>query len=230
MSNYNFIESLNRIDNIIQSPRTSEPLDAIPVMDDLEIAKEYNINVTMTCVKVEPYNPFWLNDTDGVDPKLLHGFISEAIAIGRANPRCRDVMVTDNNLLFVYSTPYKEDLNTALDDAARIRTLGLIVAKKGEESLNKKIVVNIGMHYAPAIMFLGEKIDGKYCQFVWRGDIIEYVNKAADESKGNILISRIIWQNLSEKNQNLFSEESGITGRYTGNIINVIMNNWLSKG
>lgn len=97
----------------------------------------YNVNVTMICVKVKPYKSLWSNEDDVVNPKLLHGFISETVAIGRANPRCRDIMVTDDKLLFVYSTPYKEDLNTALDDAARIRTLGLIVAKKAINFLMK---------------------------------------------------------------------------------------------
>lgn len=229
MSNYNFIESLHRIDNILQAQNSSETLDSIPKLEDLESEKVHNVNVTMICVKVKLYKSLWSNEDDVVNPKLLHGFISEAVAIGRANPRCRDIMVTDDKLLFVYSTPYKEDLNTALDDAARIRTLGLIVAKKGDKLLNEKIVVNIGMHYAPASMFVGEMIDGKYCQFVWRGRIIDYVNKAANESNGYILISRIVWQNLSEKNQNLFTEESTMSDRYKGNIINVIMNNWLTK-
>lgn len=85
------------------------------------------------------------------------------------------------------------------------------------------------MHYAPASMFVGEMIYGKYCQFVWRGRIIDYVNKAANESNGYILISRIVWQNLSRKKPESFTEESTISDRYKGNIINVIMNNWLTK-
>lgn len=229
MSNYDFIESLHRIDNILQAPISSDSLDAIPKIEELKPEREYNVNVTMMCVKVKPYKSFWLNDLGEVNPKLQHTLISEAVAIGRANTRCRDIMVSDDNILFVYSTPYKEDLNTALDDAARIRTLGLIISKKGEKLLHEKIVVNIGMHYARASMFIGELIDGKYCQFVWRGEITKYVNKAADEAKGNVLISRIVWQNLTEKNQNLFEEEAADSDRYTGNIVNVIMNNWLTK-
>lgn len=229
MSNYEFIESLHRIDNILQAPKSLDSLEAIPKIEELAPVREYNVNVTMMCVKVKSYKSFWLNDLDEVNTKLLHALISEAVAIGRANPRCRDIIVTDDNILFVYSTPYKEDLNTALDDAARIRTLGLIISKKGEKLLHEKIVVNIGMHYAKTSMFVGELIDGKYCQFVWRGEIINYVNKAANEAKGNVLISRIVWQNLSEKNQNLFEEEAADSDRYTGNIVNVIMNNWLTK-
>lgn len=229
MADYNFVESLHRIDNILQAPISSMTLDSIPKMEELEREKDYTINVTMICVKVKTYNTSLSGDADSVNPKVLHGFISEAVAIGRANPRCRDVMVTAESLLLVYSTPYKEDLNTALDDAARIRTLGLIVAKKGEASFDRKLMVNIGMHYAPATMFVGELVEGKYCQFVWQGKIIDYVNKAADDSKGNILISRIVWQNLSEKNQNLFNEETIVSDRYTGNIVNIVMNNWLTK-
>ena len=45
----------------------------------------------------------------------------------------------------------------------------------------------------------------------------------------SILINKIIWNNLSESTQKLFTPKNELSGNYEGNISNVIMNNWLDS-
>ena len=66
--------------------------------------------------------------------------------------------------------------------------------------------------------------------FLWNGDAITTSHQMLDDAdNSSILISKIVWNNLSESNQKLFSPQNVLSDNYEGNIVNVAMNNWLDS-
>lgn len=66
--------------------------------------------------------------------------------------------------------------------------------------------------------------------FLWNGDAITTSYQMLDNVNNSpILINKIIWNNLSESTQKLFTPKNELSGNYEGNISNVIMNNLLDS-
>lgn len=66
--------------------------------------------------------------------------------------------------------------------------------------------------------------------FLWDGDAIKTSHKMLDDAdNGSILISKLVWDNLSESIQKKFTPQNRVSGMYVGNIVNVLMNNWLDS-
>ena len=48
-----------------------------------------------------------------------------------------------------------------------------------------------------------------------------------DADNNSIMINNLVWNNLSESNQKRFTPQKQLSDMYVGNIVNVLMNNWL---
>ena len=66
--------------------------------------------------------------------------------------------------------------------------------------------------------------------FLWNGDAIKTSHKMLDDADNNsIMINNLVWNNLSESNQKHFTTRKQLSDIYAGNIVNVLMNNWLDS-
>ena len=188
--------------------------------DDISDNQPYFVNATVVCVVVE----------SGYDsPQTMQSFISEASNIVMSHDICKGIICTDCRMWIVYSTAYKEELNAALDDVARIRSLAMIVTKIGKFYGHESIKVNIGMDFGLVKMYLmGYDLCGSP-RFAWDGPAIKIAQKNAEEANDELIISRTVWNNLTEKNQKMFTRQGVAIDNYRGRIVNVMMNNWLTK-
>ena len=67
-------------------------------------------------------------------------------------------------------------------------------------------------------------------RFLWNGDAIKTSQKMLDDADNNsIMINNLVWNNLSESNQKHFTPQKQLSDMYAGNIVNVLMNNWLDS-
>lgn len=219
MEKYVFEDSIGRISKIMTY---STPLvqDSIPDEDETSEMQPCFVNATVVYVVLE---------TIGDSPQVMQGFITEASKIVRAHENCKDVICSEDRMVLIYSTAFKAELENALDDAARIRSLSMVVSKLGRKKGLGTIKVNIGMDFGVVEMY-------KMCQnstgnshYVWRGKTINNAQKNANEAHDEIIITRVVWNNLSERNQKLFRMQSVLTENYRGQIVNIMMNNWLNK-
>lgn len=218
MEQIEFEESLKRIDDMMKLPvpNVRDRISEAEVTDK----QPYYVNATVISVSIE---------SDDDSPQILQSFFSEASNIAKAHDICKDIICVDNRFLFIYSTAYKEELNAALDDAARIRSLAMIVSKIGKQYNFGPIKINIGMDFGLVYMYLiGRDLLGSP-KFAWRGAAIKNAQKNAEEANDELIISRSVWNNLSENNQKLFTRQSVVTDNYRGKVVNVMMNNWLTK-
>lgn len=225
---YNFAESLSRIDDVLSS---NNPMNTrgIPSVEEINPSKVYLPQATVVHVNFDIVSDMWHLYDENKELPVIQSFISEAMKIGGASSCCQDIMVTEKYLRMVYETSLKSELNEALDDAARVRTLAMVVSKKAKKHDFPVIKASIGMDYGQLSMLPINLNDIRFPRFLWTGKAIENAEKNAGFADDDIVISDIVWKNLTESNRKLFEAEQLLAPYYRGKIVNVAMNNWVVK-
>lgn len=218
MEQVEFEESLKRIADTLIQPN---PIirDSI-VLNEVLANQSYLANATVV---------YFILQSGGESTQAIQSFMSEATKIAMAHKNCKGIISEGDRLILIYSTAFKEELNAALDDAARIRSLAMIVSKIGKPYGIEPIVVDVGMDYGLVEMHLIGHDENSRPIFAWRGDVIKKAQKNAEDANDELIISRSVWNNLTESNQKLFTRQSIVTDNFRGKVINVMMNNWLTK-
>lgn len=219
MERYEFEDSLERI---TETMTYSSPLVEESIPDNEGISEKQPCFVKATVVYVV------IEQTEN-SPQVMQSFISEASRIAKAHTNCKDVICFENRLVIVYSSAYKVELGYALDDAARIRSLSMVISKLGRKKGYGSINVNIGMDYGLIEMYRMDTDMNRFPRFAWRGTTIDNARKNAEDARDEIIITSVIWNNLNERNQKLFKMQNVLTENYVGQIVNIMMNNWLNK-
>lgn len=221
---YNFIKSLERLDLRISYQENDGYLSAIPSRDECETQRTVLAYGTAISIR---YRIADVGENKSVSSmKALESFVSESYEIFRANSSCRDIIVLDSQIIAIYSTSLKTEINEMVDDLARIRTLAWVVEKKAG-LMRGTILVNLAAYYDTlAMSVIDPNSNSKH--FFWRGNAISKVQNLSDNTDyGSVFISKVIWNNLTDENQKLFKLSNNLYEVYFGNIVNRAMKNWL---
>ena len=226
-SSYNYLEGLERIDLRLQTNVDPNRISTIPRFN------ECGSSGTMLCYgTVASIRLRIPDDENNIDEslklKILESFFSEACQIIRSNYSCRDIIVTNFTITAIYNTSLKTEIEDVINDLARIRSLISIIEKKTNIARGL-LDIRMSACYSSLNMIVVESSEIS-SHFLWNGDAIITSHQMLD-NVGNslILINKIIWNNLSESTQKLFTAKNALSGNYEGNISNVIMNNWLDS-
>lgn len=223
MAQYNFLHSLQRIETINGFDLSSNTLPYVPKPEEFSEDKTLHVNATVMYIRIKAQS----NSSDQGSKILnlaLHSYMTEIINICKCNENCRDVVITPNYIMVIYSTPKKVDVDTVIDDSARARSLAMVVNKICKVV---KIITFIAIDYGELLMSSYSAMNGSR-SFTWTGQPITKSKEMADkDDDGVISITNIIWNNIKQENQRLFKNENIFEDNYTGNIVNIIMNNWV---
>lgn len=220
-SSYNYLEGLERIDLRLQANADPNRIPTIPRFD--ECGSSGTTLCYGTVVSIRLRVPDDKNNIDeSLKLKIIESFFSEACQIIRSNSSCRDIIVTNFTITAIYNTSLKTEIEDVISDLARIRSLITIIEKKTN-------ITRMSACYSSLNMIVVESSEiSKH--FLWNGDAITTSYQMLDNvNNSSILINKIIWNNLSESTQKLFTPKNELSGNYESNISNVIMNNWLDS-
>lgn len=226
---YNFTESLSRIDSILSSNIPEKAGGKIPDEESIDSSIVYFPQATVIHVNYEIVSDIWHPVDKKLNLPVIQSFISETICIGGSSSGCKDIMVADKYLRLVYDTSLKSELNEALDDAARIRTLAMVISKKAKFQSYPMIKASIGMDYGEITMLPVNQQANRFPRFIWMGEAIDRAEQNAGKADDDIVISDIVWKNLTENNRKLFETDGLSFSNYRGKIVNIAMNNWIAK-
>lgn len=227
---YNFTESLARIDSVFSAKMPDKAAGGIPALENINPSSVYIPHATVIHVNYEIMPDMWLPVEEKRNLPVIQSFISEAVNIGGACDCCKDIIIQENYLRFVYDTPLKTNINESLDDAARIKTLAMVVSKKARPKKYPLIKVSVGIDYGPVSMLPVNTHDIRFPRFIWMGDAVNKADELAGKADDDIVISPIVWKNLTENNRKLFETDAlGFSSYYRGKIVNIAMNNWITK-
>lgn len=227
ISKYNYLKGLERIDLRLQSNIDSNRIPTIPHFEECGSMGTILCYGTVVSIQLRPVEDEYKID-ESQKLKIIESFFSEACQIIRSNSSCRDIIVSNLTITAIYNTALKSEIDDVINDLARIRSLISIIEKKS--NITRGLIdIRISACYSSLSMTVIESSEiSKH--FLWSGDAIKTSHKMLDDiDNSSILISKLVWDNLSESNQKCFIPHNQLSGMYVGNIVNVVMNNWLDS-
>lgn len=232
-SSYDFNASLERIDEILNSNEIYDKCAYIPSRDTLTYQNGYYVNCSAIFIDICGSSDLTNDHTRPVLAKIYRTFISESIAIMRSISTVSEVSVQGDAVWGVYNTTTKDQINQLISILGELESLIDVLNYKLSSKGYKTIQVGIGLDYGRALMVKAGYKGSGINDVVWMGDV---VNKACHlASYGNsssydrtVMISRVIYINLSDEYKKLFIENS-THGCYHADLCNVQMNHWLEE-
>ena len=224
-SNYNYLEGLKRIDSRLEANVDSNRVPAIPRFEECGSRGTTLCYGTVASIRLLP-----MEDENIVDEsqklKIIESFFSEVCQVIRSNASCRDIILSGLTITAIYNTSLKSEIDDVIGDLACIRSLISIIEKKANITRGS-FDIRISACYSSLSMTVVESSEiSKH--FLWNGDAIKTSHKMLDDADNNsIRINKLIWNNLSESSQKRFTSQKQSDDMYVGNIVNVLMNNWL---
>ena len=120
---YNLHDSLQRMDDILNSQNICEQKDSIPSRNTLTFTNGYYVNCSAIFVDICGSSDLTNDHTRPVLAKIYRCFISELVALFNGEMRCREISINGDCVWGVFETPNKSDIDAMIDVAAKASSL-----------------------------------------------------------------------------------------------------------
>lgn len=231
---YDFDSSLKRIDEILDAENKSfDEKDNIPSRETLTYTNGFYINCTAIFVDICDSSSLTNKHNRPTLAKIYRSYISEMVALLNGCDLTKEVNINGDCVWCVCDTPLKSDIDEIFSLAAKVCSLADILnyklSKKGFETYE----IGIGIDYGRALMIKSGYKGSQINDIVWMGDVVNqacHYSNLANRSlfDHRVFLSNVIYLNLNEKNKKLCTKDTG-RDLYQANIVNIVMNNWLTK-
>ncbi len=154
--------------------------------------------------------------------------ITKAVYIALAeNTRCKDIFSLGNYIIGIFNSPFKSDIDSALDSVGKVKALFNLVNKVYGQSLQSPLTCGIGMSYGKVLMI--KSLDGERPQYAWSGEAVSDATRLSEKAsvEDRVCASFSIYNNLKEDYQKLFSKAL-LEGHYEATPVNIAMNKWIN--
>lgn len=234
---YDVATSDVRIKEILDSAETFDEVTAIPSRDRLTHSNGFYVNCTAVFIDIRESSKLPENHTRPVLGKIYRAYLSECVAIMNSDPNCREVVINGDCVSGIMNTPYKQDIDTAFETTAKLNSLVNILNWRLEQKGYIPIRCGIGIAYGRALMMKAGYKGSGLNDVIWMGDVVnESSNLCHQGHKGirkSIQVSTDVYGNMNDYNKNLLSPIYGGLDlqpiQYEGDIINKVMDNWLTE-
>ena len=230
---YDVEKSAERMDDILNAGSGNYcDKDSIPARSSLTYTNGFYVNVTALFIDIVGSSDMTDGNKRPTLAKIYRSFISEATAIlNDTGLKCKEISINGDCVWGVFETPYKSDINDVFSAAARLNSMIKILNYKLKKKGYTQISVGIGVDYGRALMVKAGYSGSALNDVIWMGDVVNSACHIANEAGRNgedpIIVSSAIYSNLKEDNQKLLSKTTidGVN-YYSGNLININMDNW----
>ena len=123
-SAYNFSNSLNRIDEILNSSDYNyEERNGIPSESSLTFKNGFYVDITVVFVDIRGSKELAKKHTRPVLAKIYRSYISEVIAVMKDNPKINDIFIEGDGVWAVFNTTTQRDVQEVFNTTAKISSL-----------------------------------------------------------------------------------------------------------
>lgn len=221
---FNFENSLSRIEEILDSSDNNyEDKNDIPTRSSLTYTNGFYVNCTAIFVDICDSSDLPNEHTRPVQAKIYRSFISEMVALFNSCDLCREVNIHGDCVWGVFSTPYKNNIETCLCLTGQANSLVMNINKRLDKKGYSTYQVGIGMDFGRALMIKAGHKGSTINDVVWMGDVVNQACHLA--SYGNcsyydktIMISKNIYNNLCDESKKYFDWNNN-HNCYHGNIV-----------
>lgn len=235
---YNIEKSAERIQEILDSNNSNyeEKGNIVPSRDTLTYNNGYYVNITALFIDIVGSSKLIEACQRTTLAKIYRSFISECVAIISSTSQCREVSIHGDCVWGIFETPKKSDVDSVFFIAAMLNSLVKLLNLKLSKKNYQTISVGIGIDLGRTLMIQAGYKGSSINDVVWMGNVVNnschLANKAGRNSRETLVISKVIYDNLSDHNKSLLSSyydwEENCTN-YEGTIVSKSMEEWLAN-
>ncbi len=224
---YNLQDSLQRMDDILNSQNICEERDSIPSRNTLTFTNGYYVNCCAIFVDICGSSDLTNEHTRPVLAKIYRSFISELVALFNGENTCKEISINGDCVWGVFEL--QNNMNEMIDIAAKASSLIDILNIKLRRKGYQTIEVGIGIDYGRALVAKAGYKGSTINDVIWMGDVVNqacHLCNHGNQTRGDyrVMISENVYNQCSEKYKNLFMRNSR-WNCYHGNIVSTMMNN-----
>ena len=213
-STYNFSNSLDRIDEILNSSDYNyENKNGIPSESSLTFKNGFYIDITVVFVDIRGSKELANKHTRPVLAKIYRSYISEVIAVMKGNSTINDIFIEGDGVWAVFNTTTEKDVQEVFDTTAEISSLINTLNKKLERKKYTPIKVGIGLDYGQALYIKAGYSGSGINEIVWIGKVVGEAAKLSNYGNREwydkrTMVSKRVYSMLSEHQQSLLEWNS----------------------
>lgn len=212
------IEFSNKVKSALFQDADIKSFQSFGAIEDITLLQEAWVTATLVSVYFEKANM--------QSPMEYSTLVQSIYAFLNENPRCMDIQSFDNCMVAVFETPFKPDIDNALDSVGKINALFKMVNKQHKAAGVGEIKKGIGMIYGQVLMNVLSMESEPICD--WSGEIFQTVlsySKEAATEGSLVYVSYSIYNNLKEDYQKLFRKDP-FGNKYFAQPVNIAMDKW----
>jgi class 3 adenylate cyclase len=223
-SEYNFSNSLDRIDEILNSSDYNyEEKKGIPSESSLTFKNGFYVDITVVFVDIRGSKELANSHTRPVLAKIYRSYISEVIAVMKDNSKINDIFIEGDGVWAVFDTTTKIDIQEVFSTTAKISSLINALNEKLLKKGYSAIKVGIGIDDAESLYIKAGYSGSGINEIVWIGKVVGEAAKLSGYGNReyydrSLMVSENIYNDLNTHQKSLL-EWNSYRNCYHGNII-----------
>ncbi len=203
-SKYNFTNSLDRIDEILNSSDYNyENKNGIPSENSLTFKNGFYVDITVVFVDIRGSKELVNSHTRPVLAKIYRSYISEIIAVMKDNTKIHDVFIEGDGVWAVFNTTTNEDVENVFSTTSKISSLIDALNKKLARKGYSKIKVGIGIDDGESLYIKAGYNGSGINEIVWIGRVVGEAAKLSGFGNRELYDKRTM---LSERVYSMLSQ------------------------
>lgn len=236
---YNYSDSFDRLQEILDSAETFEQVDTVPNSDTLSYSNGYYFKCYSIFIDIRDSSTLPTKYQKRTLAKIYRAYISEIVALFQSYSNSKEINIVGDSVWAVFNAKSKEDVlevfQAAYSANSIIKTLNYKLCRKNIDPIK----VGIGIDKGDALMILAGYKGSGLNDVIYMGGVVNNASKLCSKaSKGfinEIVVSKSVYDDLSGyKNKLDKTYQSMLTlnlaeGYYHGSIIRMDMDEWLDN-
>jgi class 3 adenylate cyclase len=231
---YDFAASRQRIYDILGQPAGQfEDVNELPDRDRLTFTNGFYAQFcTAVFVDLRDSSKLPVRYKRPQLARIYRAFISEMVAVLNGAPKVREVNIVGDCVWAVYSSPLKPDNDRLLSAIAQANSLMAVLNHKlNKRGFDTPLRAGIGAADGRALMIKAGYSGSGISEVVYMGEVVNSAAKLANQAASTafaspMLINDSYYESLDDENKGFFSRDWS-RGCYSGDVINIEMNDWV---
>lgn len=234
---YNFENSFDRLQEILDSSETFEQVDSVPNSDTLSYSNGYYFKCYSIFIDIRDSSTLPSQYQKRTLAKIYRAYISEVVALFQSSSNCKEINIVGDSVWGIYTAKIKDDISEVFQAAYRacsiINTLNYKLCKKGIDPIK----VGIGIDKGNALMILAGFKGSGINDVIYMGGVVNNASKLCSKGgksgNGSIAISNDVFNDLQGKNNGTTEYQTFFSKNYLEDFYHVTMhaidmNAWLT--
>lgn len=235
---YNFTDSFDRIQEILDSSDTFEPIDSVPNSETLSYTNGYYFKCYAIFIDIRDSSTLPTKYQKRTLAKIYRAYISEVVALFQSSSNCKEINIVGDSVWGIYNAKIKDDVlevfHAAYAACSIINTLNYKLCKKGIDPIR----VGIGIDKGDALMILAGFKGSGINDVIYMGGVVnnasKLCSKGSKNNNGTMVISTAVYNDLQGKSNGTAEYQTFFTQNYLennfhANMVSVGMEAWLNE-